>query len=105
MRRLDGVFASFVVLLLVGTYAGSSAAQQSAPPAQASEPQSPQRPFTIDTIYSPPGLNGHLTRGIAWTPASKQFSFFSIIARSLPPFSAIHCPHRCYQGTVCWDLA
>src|SRR5256714_2406138 len=76
MRRLDGVFGSFVVVLLVGTYAGSSAAQQSAPTAQASEPQSPPRPFTIDTIYSPPGLNGHLTRGIAWTPDSKQFSFF-----------------------------
>src|SRR5256714_7183425 len=77
MRRLNGVFAPFVVVLLVGAYAGSSAAQQSAPPAQASEPPSPPRPFTIDTIYSPPGLNGHLTRGIAWTPDSKQFSFFN----------------------------
>src|SRR2546429_60538 len=35
MRRLDGVFASLVVVLLVGTCAGSSAAQQSAPPTQA----------------------------------------------------------------------
>ena len=32
--------------------------------------------LTIDRIYSDPSLNGHLTRGVAWVPDSKQISFF-----------------------------
>jgi dipeptidyl-peptidase-4 len=34
------------------------------------------KPLTVDRIYSEPSLSGRLTRGIAWTPDSKQLSFF-----------------------------
>ena len=46
-------------------------------PAAQNQPQTPPKPFTIETIFSDPNLSGHLTRGIAWTPDSKQFSYFN----------------------------
>src|SRR5882724_461769 len=52
-----------------------SVAQQTAQaPAAAATPA--YKPLTVDRIYSEPSLNGRLTRGIAWTPDSKQISFF-----------------------------
>jgi dipeptidyl-peptidase 4 len=79
MRRMRYSGALFAIACLcVASAIGSSpcTAQQTAAPPQAVEPQLQSRPLTIETIYSPPGLNGHLTRGIVWTPDSKQFSFF-----------------------------
>jgi dipeptidyl-peptidase-4 len=32
--------------------------------------------LTVERIYSQPSLNGRLTRGLAWTPDSKQLSYF-----------------------------
>jgi len=32
--------------------------------------------LTVQRIYSQPSLNGKLTRGLAWTPSSKQISYF-----------------------------
>lgn len=79
------VSASFLIFIFASIgcriWASSAAAQQPAKPAPAAEPQTPPRPFTIDTIFSRPGLNGHLTRGITWTPDSKQYSFF----QDVPP--------------------
>ena len=43
----------------------------------AAQPPTPPKPFTIETIWGDPNLNGHLTRGIAWTPDTKQFSYFN----------------------------
>src|SRR5712675_3456738 len=37
---------------------------------------SSSKPLTVDRIYGEPSLSGRLTRGIAWTPDSKQISFF-----------------------------
>jgi len=85
MRGLSGAsaFCGITLVITIGLATPQcSTAQQPAPAAQATEPQSPPRPFTIDTIYSPPGLNGRLTRGIAWTPDSKQFSFFNDVPPS-----------------------
>jgi dipeptidyl-peptidase-4 len=64
------------ILLLV--WAGApliSVAQQTAQaPTAAATPA--YKPLTVDRIYSEPSLSGRLTRGIAWTPDSKQISFF-----------------------------
>jgi dipeptidyl-peptidase-4 len=63
-------------LLLV--WAGApliSVAQQTAQ-APAAAATAAYKPLTVDRIYSEPSLNGRLTRGIAWTPDSKQISFF-----------------------------
>ncbi|HMI53922.1 MAG TPA: S9 family peptidase [Candidatus Saccharimonadales bacterium] len=32
--------------------------------------------LTVQRIYSQPSMNGKLTRGLAWTPSSKQISYF-----------------------------
>ena len=78
MRRSAGIFLFSIILTLISAFHPDfSAAQHTPTPPQTERPPEPLRPFTIDTIYSPPGLNGHLTRGIAWTPDSKQFSFFN----------------------------
>src|SRR6266403_698403 len=50
-------------------------AQQPAAAVPASAPAS-YKPLTVERIFSEPSLNGRLTRGIAWTPDSKQLSFF-----------------------------
>src|SRR5260370_41012914 len=34
------------------------------------------KPLTVDRTYSEPSLSGRLTKGIAWTPDSKQLSYF-----------------------------
>jgi len=66
-------------LLLISTLLLSA----SRPPfSTAQQPQAQTTPptggvLTVDRIYSQPSLNGHLTRGIAWTPDGKQLSFFS----------------------------
>jgi len=52
----------------------SAQAQQPAAPAAAAARA--YKPLTVDRIYSEPSLSGRLTRGIAWTPDSKQLSFF-----------------------------
>jgi len=64
-------------LLLSASHAPFSAAQQS----QAQAPPPTGGVLTVERIYSQPSLNGHLTRGIAWTPDGKQLSFF----RDVPP--------------------
>src|SRR6202171_387966 len=77
MRRSVGT-SLFVrsILLLVSTVPSLiSRAQQPAAPAPAAAPAS-YKPLTVDRIYSEPSLSGRLTRGIAWTPDSKQISFF-----------------------------
>jgi dipeptidyl-peptidase 4 len=51
-------------------------AQQTTAQAPASTVTSAYKPLTVDRIYNEPSLNGRLTRGIQWTPDSKQISFF-----------------------------
>jgi dipeptidyl-peptidase-4 len=36
----------------------------------------PGKALTVERIYSQPSLSGRLTRGLAWSPAGKQVSFF-----------------------------
>src|SRR6266403_1172993 len=54
-------------LLLPAFFATSSAAQQ---------PAGARKSLTVERIYSQPGLGGRLTRGLAWTPAGKELSYF-----------------------------
>src|SRR6266852_3849496 len=78
MRRSvgTGVFVCSVLLLVCAVPSLLCQAQQpAAAPAPAAAPVS-YKPLTVDRIYSQPGLSGRLTRGIAWTPDSKQISFF-----------------------------
>jgi dipeptidyl-peptidase 4 len=73
-RSVDtGVFVRSILLLMCGVATANCPAQQTAAPAAAS---APSKLLTVDRIYSEPSLNGRLTRGIAWTPDSKQISFF-----------------------------
>src|SRR5438045_5235901 len=82
MRRVRSGREFWLFTVMCAASLPTCMAQQSAPHSQTEPPQSPLRPFTIDTIYGAPGLNGHLTRGIAWTPDSKQFSFFNDVPSS-----------------------
>ncbi len=78
MRRSagTGVFVRSILLLVCAVPSLVCQAQQpAAAPAAAAAPVS-YKPLTVDHIYSQPGLSGRLTRGIAWTPDSKQISFF-----------------------------
>src|SRR5258708_12761348 len=78
MRRSAAtrVFVRFILLLVCAVPSLFCQAQQpAAAPAAAAAPAS-YKPLTVDHIYSQPGLSGRLTRGIAWTPDSKQISFF-----------------------------
>ena len=77
MRRSvgTGVFARFILLLVCAVPSLLGQAQQTATPAPAAAPAA-YKPLTVDRIYSEPSLSGRLTRGIAWTPDSKQLSFF-----------------------------
>src|SRR5216683_1762472 len=78
MRRSvgPGVFVCSVLLLVCAVPSLLCQAQQpAAAPAPAAAPVS-YKPLTVDRIYRQPGLSGRLTRGIAWTPDSKQLSFF-----------------------------
>src|SRR5712692_11380977 len=78
MRRSvgTGVFVCFILLLVCAVPSLVCQAQQpaAAPAAAAATPA--YKPLTVDRIYSEPSLNGRLTRGVAWTPDSKQISFF-----------------------------
>jgi dipeptidyl-peptidase-4 len=76
MRRsvTTGVFVRSILLLACAIAAANCRAQQAAAPTPTA-PGSPKQ-LTVDRIYSEPSLNGRLTRGIAWTPDSKQISFF-----------------------------
>jgi len=73
-RSVDtGVFVRSILLLVCGVATVDCWAQQTAAPAPAS---TSTKLLSVDRIYSEPSLNGRLTRGIAWTPDSKQISFF-----------------------------
>src|SRR5690242_1817648 len=70
MRPVRSVRVTAIALLFCASVVPlRSLAQQ--PASAASSKQ-----LTIDRIYSEPGLNGHLTRGVQWTPDSRQISFF-----------------------------
>src|ERR1700741_4470081 len=75
MRRLFGtdVFVRFILLLMCAVPSLVCHAQQ---PGAAPAAAAAYKPLTVDRIYSEPSLSGRLTRGIAWTPDSKQISFF-----------------------------
>src|SRR5216684_3712018 len=75
MRRSVGtcVFVHAILLLVCAVPLLSAQAQQPAAPATA--PVS-HKSLTVDRIYGGPSLSGQLTRGIAWTPDSKQLSYF-----------------------------
>src|SRR5579859_3810377 len=77
MRRLvgNGVFLGTILFTMCAVPVVVCRAQQTGAPAPAAAPASP-KPLTVERIYSDPGLSGRLTRGIAWTPDSKQISFF-----------------------------
>jgi len=55
--------------LLLGVEYLALAQKKAAAPAKPGE-------LTVDRIYDFPSLNGHLARGIAWTPDSKRVTFF-----------------------------
>ena len=77
MRRSVGnhVLVRWILLLVwAGTPLISVAQQTAQAPTAAATPA--YKPLTADRIYSEPSLNGRLTRGVAWTPDSKQISFF-----------------------------
>src|SRR5260370_29787173 len=70
------VFARSILLLVCAVSSLRCPAQQpGAAPAAAAAPAS-YKALTVDRIYSQPSLSGRLTRGVAWTPDSKQLSFF-----------------------------
>jgi len=77
MRRSIGlgVFVRSILLLACAVPSLVCQAQQTAAPTPAAAPVS-HKPLTVDRIYSQPSLSGQLTRGIAWSPDSKQLSFF-----------------------------
>lgn len=80
MRRLvcSGRSVLLVLSLAIDViWPAISYAQQHSVPEQTAQPQMPARPFTIEAIWGEPNLSGHLTRGIAWTPEGKQFSYFN----------------------------
>lgn len=60
--------AFFVIFLLSGFFASLSSGQQPA--------TLPGKTLTVERIYSQPSLSGRLTRGLAWTPDSRQLSYF-----------------------------
>src|SRR5260370_5954161 len=78
MRRSvgTGVFVRFISLLVCAVSSLSAQAQQPAPAAAAAARA--YKPLTVDRIYSEPSLSGRLTKGIAWTPDSKQLSYFEM---------------------------
>src|SRR6202049_1350990 len=67
--------ALFILLLVCAVFPLICAAQQQPGAAVVATPAS-SKALTVDRIYSEPSLSGRLTRGIAWTPDSKQISFF-----------------------------
>src|ERR1700732_2821594 len=80
MRRSvgSGVFVRASLLLVFGFPTFVPRAKQTVPsPAAAAAPPSTAKALTVDRIYGDgPSLSGRLTKGIAWTPDSKQISYF-----------------------------
>src|SRR5712672_877486 len=76
MRRSVGnrVLVGWILLLVWAGTPLICAAQQTGQAPAAATPA--YKPLSVDRIYSEPSLSGRLTRGIAWTPDSKQISFF-----------------------------
>jgi dipeptidyl-peptidase-4 len=66
------VGAALLAIFAVVPNAPLVAQQAAATPAKPGE-------LTVDRIYSQPSLSGRLTRGIAWSPDSKQLSFFESV--------------------------
>jgi dipeptidyl-peptidase 4 len=77
MRRSvgTGVFVR-AILLVVGAALSLVCNAQQPPAAGSAASPTSSKPLTVDRIYSAPSLSGQLTRGIEWTPDSKQISFF-----------------------------
>src|ERR1700747_2785736 len=77
MRRSvgTGVFVRAILLVVGAALSLVCNAQQPPAAGSAASPIS-SNPLTVDRIYSAPSLSGQLTRGIEWTPDSKQISFF-----------------------------
>ena len=76
MRRSvsNRVLVGWILLLVWAGTPLICVAQQTGQAPAAATPA--YKPLTVDRIYSEPNLSGRLTRGIAWTPDSKQISFF-----------------------------
>src|SRR5882757_4847678 len=76
MRRSvsNRVLVGWILLLVWAGTPLICAAQQTGQAPAAATPA--YKPLTVDRIYSEPSLSGRLTRGIAWTPDSRQISFF-----------------------------
>ncbi len=77
MRRSagNGVLVRAILFAVCTITSLTCQAQQPAAPAPTTAPVS-HKPLTVDRIYTEPSLSGQLTRGIAWTPDSKQLSYF-----------------------------
>src|ERR1700686_2271721 len=79
MQRLVGIRVLVHAILLL-VYAAPSfvcEARQQQPGAPAPAATVSYKPLTVDRIYGGgPSLSGQLTRGIQWTPDSKQITFF-----------------------------
>src|SRR5258708_2492281 len=79
MRRLVGIGVDrFILLLVCATSPLVCAAQQQPGARAATATPASSKPLTVDRIYSEPSLSGRLTKGIAWTPDSKQLSYFEM---------------------------
>ena len=76
MLHLVGKGVARSILLLVCAVFPLICAAQQQPGAAAVATPASSKALTVDRIYSEPSLTGRLTRGIAWTPDSKQISFF-----------------------------
>src|SRR6202790_1381552 len=79
MRRSVGirVLVGAILLLVCAAPLFVCEARQQPPAATASAATLSYKPLTVERIYGDePSLSGQLTRGIQWTPDSKQISFF-----------------------------
>jgi dipeptidyl-peptidase-4 len=76
LRSVGIVVVRCVLLLVCAASPLVCAAQQQPETRAATATPATSKPLTVDRIYSEPSLSGRLTRGIAWTPDSKQISFF-----------------------------
>jgi len=68
MRCRVSCFSLFFATLLLSAFF--------APFSEAQQPTGAGKALTVERIYSQPSLSGRLTRGLAWTPDSKQLSYF-----------------------------
>jgi dipeptidyl-peptidase-4 len=77
MRRRVAIRVFLRSILLLGCAVPGFVCEAQQPPGvvSAASPAS-YKPLTVDRIYSAPSLSGQLTRGIEWTPDSRQISFF-----------------------------